>query len=215
MKLKKLLALALAGVMAVSMLAGCKDNGGNNNNGGEKEPTVSGAASILNKVVEDVTFEDGNAAYLNVALKVADVEKLEKDSITRFAVGNVPSAITNAMSKEEYDAVIGNFNTAFTSPVAAKDDVDETKTVFFAIDAEKVISTEDLMIKVGSAANLSNLADTVTVRGGDTYMVDYEGVVSVKQFTATDSDGDSHSAYVVVLTVTRTAGDAITVGNQT
>ena len=106
------------------------------------------------------------------------------------------------------------FTLAFTSPVADKDDVDETKTVFFAIDAEKVISTEDLMIKVGGRANLSNLADTVTVTGGDTYLVDYEGVVSVKLFTATDSDGDAHSAYVVVLTVTRTAGDAITVGAQ-
>ena len=34
MKLKKIASLALAGIMAVSMLAGCKD-GGNGNNGGQ------------------------------------------------------------------------------------------------------------------------------------------------------------------------------------
>ena len=78
MKLKKLLALALAGVMAVSMLAGCKGND-NNGNDGEKEPTVSGAAAVLNKVQDDVAFTDGTAAYLNATFKYADLNKVTDD----------------------------------------------------------------------------------------------------------------------------------------
>ena len=49
MKLKKIASLALAGIMAVSMLAGCKD-GGNSNSGSSSTPTTpaSGyAATIL------------------------------------------------------------------------------------------------------------------------------------------------------------------------
>ena len=36
MKLKKIASLALAGIMAVSMLAGCSNNGGSNNGDGQR-----------------------------------------------------------------------------------------------------------------------------------------------------------------------------------
>ena len=51
MKLKKIASLALAGIMAVSMLAGCKD-GGNSNSGSSSENTNQNtgySAYILDK----------------------------------------------------------------------------------------------------------------------------------------------------------------------
>ena len=51
MKLKKIASLALAGIMAVSMLAGCKD-GGNGNSGSSSEgtnPTSTYTSTILNE----------------------------------------------------------------------------------------------------------------------------------------------------------------------
>ena len=51
MKLKKIASLALAGIMAVSMLAGCKD-GGNSNSGSSSEgtnPTSTYTSTILNE----------------------------------------------------------------------------------------------------------------------------------------------------------------------
>ena len=50
MKLNKVLALALSGVMAVSMLAGCSNNSGNGGQNGEEQPPVDDTtiASVLN-----------------------------------------------------------------------------------------------------------------------------------------------------------------------
>ena len=42
MKLKKIASLALAGIMAVSMLAGCKDGNGNSGSSSENTNTTSG-----------------------------------------------------------------------------------------------------------------------------------------------------------------------------
>ena len=75
MKLKKLLALALAGVMAVSMLAGCK--GGNKTEDPTEEPTgdTSIAAALNEKqedndvkvnFVYDNTIEDAMNKYMDV-----------------------------------------------------------------------------------------------------------------------------------------------------
>ena len=71
MKLKKIASLMLAGVMAVSMLAGCNtaSNGGNNGGEGEGEgTTTSGYSAVMAENVSDavkdmdyVTFQDNSA----------------------------------------------------------------------------------------------------------------------------------------------------------
>ena len=75
MKLKKIASLALAGIMAVSMLAGCKD-GGNGNSGSSSEntntsgnftSTVLGKSSELARdmlTVSDDTNIDKAVAYI-------------------------------------------------------------------------------------------------------------------------------------------------------
>ena len=69
MKLKKIASLALAGIMAVSMLAGCNtaSNGGNNGNGegdGENNGVVSGISSAISTAVKaDVTGIDTNVKF--------------------------------------------------------------------------------------------------------------------------------------------------------
>ena len=60
MKLKKIASLALAGIMAVSMLAGCKD-GGNSNSGSSSENTntTSGYSAMLGqKAAETLSKKD-------------------------------------------------------------------------------------------------------------------------------------------------------------
>ena len=54
MKLNKVLALALSGVMAVSMLAGCSNNSGNGGqNGEEQTPATIQVAAVLNEEQAD------------------------------------------------------------------------------------------------------------------------------------------------------------------
>ena len=61
MKLKKIASLALAGIMAVSMLAGCKDGGNSNSGSSSSEPTASTGytASVLAKTNLAKDFVDG------------------------------------------------------------------------------------------------------------------------------------------------------------
>ena len=95
MKLKKIASLALAGVMAVSMLTACGDtasNGGNNGGEGEGEgegTVVSGYSSVLGEALKDVdcikdkdyiTFQDSAAdeTALQAAVDAVDAEALKK-----------------------------------------------------------------------------------------------------------------------------------------
>ena len=58
MKLNKVLALALSGVMAVSMLAGCSGNPGNGGQEGEQPPVADTTiASVLNEEQADTNHE--------------------------------------------------------------------------------------------------------------------------------------------------------------
>ena len=96
MKLKKIASLALAGVMAVSMLAGCStaSNGGNNGGEGEGEgegTVVSGYSSVLGEALKDVdcikdkdyiTFQDSAAD--ETALQAA-VDAIDADSLKDYA----------------------------------------------------------------------------------------------------------------------------------
>ena len=97
MKLKKIASLALAGVMAVSMLTACGDtasNGGNNGGEGEGEgegTVVSGYSSVLGEALKDVdcikdkdyiTFQDSAAD--ETALQAA-VDAIDADSLKDYA----------------------------------------------------------------------------------------------------------------------------------
>ena len=81
MKLNKVLALALSGVMAVSMLAGCSNNSGNGGQEGEGEqtPATIQVAADLNKAISEdtqkkVTFTDDGALQLKIWLTAVDFE---------------------------------------------------------------------------------------------------------------------------------------------
>ena len=69
MKLNKLASLALAGLMAVSMLAGCKDNTAGGGQGGEVEVTPS---SNYTQTVMDKTNDVTKAIFTGVADKKLD-----------------------------------------------------------------------------------------------------------------------------------------------
>ena len=59
MKLKKLMALALSGAMAVSMMTACGGGGnGGTPNGGAGEGDVTGYSSVLAKYMENTSMKD-------------------------------------------------------------------------------------------------------------------------------------------------------------
>ena len=103
MKLKKLAALALAGVMAVSMLTACGNgNGGAPDNGGENG-VATGYSSVLAKYMteaskmDNVTFQDSNddAAALADALGNRGTLLLSGDTIAPVPLPVISSIICN------------------------------------------------------------------------------------------------------------------------
>ena len=103
MKLKKLAALALAGVMAVSMLTACGNgNGGAPDNGGENG-VATGYSSVLAKYMteaskmDNVTFQDNgsDAAALADALGNRGTLLLSGDTIAPVPLPVVSSIICN------------------------------------------------------------------------------------------------------------------------
>lgn len=97
MKLNKVLALALSGVMAVSMLAGCSGNPGNGGQEGEQPPVADNTiASVLNDEQKDnevkvnFTYSSSLEAALEKTLAVvggdADADQ-EVDSYLQHVLG--------------------------------------------------------------------------------------------------------------------------------
>ena len=121
MKLKKIASLMLAGVMAVSMLAGCSTaSNGNNNGEGEGENggnTATGYSAKLEsylsdevKDMENVTFQDNaaNATALESAVKNISANEVLKTAKEHA----VPDSIENWTSPD-YTAMIAELKKAY------------------------------------------------------------------------------------------------------
>ena len=109
MKLKKFAAMMLAGVMAVSMLAGCSGKGGNggDNNQGEVVNTSS-LVTAVNGAQEDVDFT-ANASLTSLVSKVASIYGTEGNAIEenifeylRNSTGNEYERLYNVTYKNQW-----------------------------------------------------------------------------------------------------------------
>ena len=67
MKLNKVLALALSGVMAVSMLAGCSNNSGNGDQNGEEQVPATGVSANVGNLIKADLDEDVNIDFVTFA----------------------------------------------------------------------------------------------------------------------------------------------------
>ena len=109
MKLKKIASLMLAGVMAMSMLAGCngKTNGGNNGAGeGEGEGTpATGYSATLEKYMSDDVKEMDNVTFRDNAEQATALENAAKNisaaEVVKTAAENpVPNSIEDWTSPD-------------------------------------------------------------------------------------------------------------------
>ena len=104
MKLKKIASLALAGIMAVSMLAGCKD--GNGNNGGassSSEPTTTNVVTYANDVLsasEKEVFTFTSSSNLDSILKTVATDTSKFDSNAIEGVFNSTSLLNAQVARK-------------------------------------------------------------------------------------------------------------------
>ena len=112
MKLKKIASLALAGLMAVSMLAGCSGKGSDNGGNGAVvvNPGVASVVSAANdgqSTTNDVKITFKSNASLEKALKDA-VAMYGDSALTAAQNGNLKNAVLNLTGIKEYDKTPGN-----------------------------------------------------------------------------------------------------------
>ena len=210
MKLKKIASLALAGVMAVSMLAGCSGNGsdGDNNNGGNTvvEPGTSSIVTAFNDGQDKdnkvkVTFSSD--ASLDAALQKAGKEvgsSANERSVLHYVVGLMGKfydSVIDFADAETPDGNIADKQSKTTIGVMLLESADYWTEKDAVSAAARVV--DDLIATLATDNKNSN-GDDDTV-GEKYYTFDYTGTVSM--VSVAQESGATN--YYVVFTITQTA----------
>ena len=206
MKLKKIASLMLAGIMAVSMLAGCK-TASNNGNGGEGEGEVTPTSTTASVLRENL----GGEARRNVtAVSNGDLDAA------------LNSAVADYCADSTIDAVVGTFNLVdirtWALGEAVIDDNEDSLEDLAAIYDKDVTAIEVYAIDKSVSDNwvLEKLADKINDYCDDNrlpdksadkeYDYDYEisaSIVSVDSNKATVDQGVKFVAFSVTKLATK------------
>ena len=205
MKLKKIASLALAGIMAVSMLAGCKDNPSSSSEPTNPVTPVTGAAAIINEALDEnsekVAFTDNEiiaglmADYYAENPITEDVWNAGVNGLTKLADTKLSDAIK---------AVIGDTKTGhdlgYVSGVTSTDKESFVSVYVFNND---FVSQDNALRMVGKYIDSLNLPDD-NKDGATAATHDYKYVGSVAAVEA-ESAGGTESVWVIAVSITRTA----------
>ena len=202
MKLNKVLALALSGVMAVSMLAGCKGETGNGDQNTEVQPTVSNAVSVMNDAQSIVKFDSDTALDAALAAAAKKAQHSQVDAAT-YDVSK-PVSDTDNVYKElakKMDLQSGSPISFSGSAVAGKV---TTATVLYRVNADGL--TEAAALKqIAESITKTSCPSGVTDGGTWVYPATYTGAVSVVTVNTSDK-GDTATAYYIAVSITQTFG---------
>ena len=191
MKLKKIASLMLAGVMAVSMLAGCsnKPNEGTGEGEGTGSVTTSPVVSAVNDAQDKIDFTSDNS--LTSALKKA--------------VAEIGAAGTDADTKlEEY--VAKTTGVAYDEQLNGETRYDEkdgeTKTIVKVVP----VGSENAWTQDAVVVNVTNAIKKVVDGLADTTFVKYDPEATILPGISTDNGatkvGDKYNNYSYTGTVT-------------
>ena len=217
MKLKKIASLMLAGIMAVSMLAGCKSGTNGDDTNSDVTPSTSSIVeamnngqSATNKVKVTFTSNPSVEAGLTKVLKgLGDGAKSVTDINLAGAIAKqvgITADTTGAMStfaaKDAYKSG--------TATLADPDGVDgRVRTLVWAYRVDNA-KTEEAARRMAVAAIdtnvISKLVDTTFVskstKDGDKY-ADYSYTGTIDMVTVENTDGTTN--YFVAYTLTQTS----------
>ena len=205
MKLNKILALALSGVMAVSMLAGCSTDGKDEGNT-EVVPTTSNAVSVMNDAQDYIEFKadaDFDAA-LAAAAKKATQSEVANANYTVQDAGS--SSVATELNKKLPVGESMTSDIIFSTAPTANNTV-TTKTVLYYI-ANDGLTEKAAVEQVADLLKDSYYPEIVNISSAN-YKASYEGKISVVTVNTSDA-GKTASAYYIAVSVTQTVGrDAV------
>ena len=222
MKLKKIASLMLAGIMAVSMLAGCKSGTTTDDGNTDVKPVASDAVAIMNDAQSAVKFDndaDFDAA-LAAAAKKATHKNVKGATYEIIAVEDDP-VYKELKKKLDVDAnlVAKDDDIFFNALPESADKGGRSKMLTGLWKVEANGLTEKAALEQVAAEMKGKIndvdekyPDTVTLTGPNagTYEATYTGTVSIVTVNTSDS-GESETAYYIAVSVTQTlARDAQT-----
>ena len=226
MKLKKIASLALAGVMAISMLAACGDTDKKDPASSTETSTATGYSAKLADEMKDladedyITFEDNASDEAALKAAVAGAANINASNAHFFSklltLGDyqfpwVKEAVADFNKKADVDDSWGQNKNIFGSDDAkAHLNGDYKMSILFAIDGS--VSMDKVMEKVADALDDENkftkgLVDEIS---GTETKYDCSYVVSVSVVNV-ENEYDLQKAFstnFIAVTVTRTSVDA-------
>ena len=219
MKLKKIASLMLAGVMAVSMLAGCSgENNGNTDDGqNQTTPTVSKVVDYANQTLSStakkyMTYESADwldTALKNTATNKSDFSADDIQSVFYNKESNktlYDSTWANTMAGKIVDSMSGkeaythnNYSShSFTMVPANK----ENKSLVWVYTLSGVMD-EEMAVNTAAGALSSWMAENVLGKAIDNGNYDCDYTAEISALKVTNSNLTVESAWVVAIAVTQ------------
>ena len=226
MKLKKIASLALAGIMAVSMLAGCgTNNGGSSDNGNTVvEPTVSGIAKAFND--NQAATNKAKVAFTSdstLDAQLAQAVKEEGEDATAALVEGQLRFISGILDDGAYAYYAGNSKDGLVTTnlyVIKLSSSEANNTVKYAAyapgqngatangyvgwvynaDAAMKATAQFVNTYIASLLYKTTYVEGQTLSGQDYFDYDYTGKASM--VTAKTANGDTN--YYIAFTITQT-----------
>ena len=208
MKLKKIASLMLAGIMAVSMLAGCKTSTTTDPETPDVTP-VTGVAAIVNdtldKNAEKISFTD-NDVVTNLLENYFSENPISSSNWNNAPVNaavNGWSSLTKLYSSLE--SMLGAENDRLNTGFSEDADEDGTYVNVYVLNSKYVTMDDALMMVAQHVDDLSMPAEGI-LDADDNATKDfaYSGTVAAIE---AESKGGTESVWVIAVTVTQTATD--------
>ena len=214
MKLKKIASLMLAGIMAVSMLAGCSgkgNNSGNNNGNGVVTATGVNADTVIAALKDATTEAVKVTASSELQNELATVVKYLGDS--SFSIGSVDDDFS-----ENAVAIFTGVDYVEVFDFDDEDNYKKAQTVIFTGATSSVVGNDvdDTVSKLAIARSIDFAIDELEMNenslnegaavedGTDYYTFNYTAELAVVEV----SDAAGRTTYVYACTVTCTPSAA-------
>ena len=204
MKLKKIASLALAGIMAVSMLAACGEGTNNGNSGSSSsQPTTASVVSTVKNAIADknsdlvITVEENTA--LNNAMK-----KFNEDNTNLY-----PQVDDETVRDEVLDDVFGSFENGhrLLNPGKMTNFVDDLMSrdvtkYRYAVVSNGAGSSADSVRTLAANAIAESMKDLQNVVGTGTKTVNISYTMYVYEGSMVTNDNKTEPYVVAVLKAT-------------
>ena len=209
MKLKKIASLMLAGIMAVSMLAGCEGKSDNNE---EKNPVVPVTSDIVTWANDALDGKAKGVFKFESDAKVDEALKAVATDSTKYGSADIAAAMSNMTFAGAYDEDLSD-------ELMDKLGLDQASQSWFSnvtVDGkDKVVGyvyvlsdklTEKAAIEVVADGTEAAMTSTNFPTSKNNYNVDYSADISAVKVTAPDNA--KHSVWVIATVITQTATEA-------